>query len=46
MTVRHIAVLTGKRGGYGAMRPMLRALDEVLAHPENAPFRPAWLRGL
>ena len=25
---------------------MLRALDEVLAHPENAPFRPAWLRGL
>ncbi|MDP6952823.1 MAG: UDP-N-acetylglucosamine 2-epimerase [Alphaproteobacteria bacterium] len=27
MTERHIAVLTGKRGGFGAMRPMLRALD-------------------
>ncbi len=25
---------------------MLRALNEVLAHPENAAFRPAWLRGL
>jgi len=25
--VRHIAVLTGKRGGYGAMKPMLRAMD-------------------
>lgn len=23
---RHIAVLTGKRGGYGAMKPMLRAM--------------------
>lgn len=23
---RHIAVLTGKRGGYGAMKPMLRAI--------------------
>ena len=28
MTERHIAVLTGKRGGFGAMRPMLRALDD------------------
>jgi GDP/UDP-N,N'-diacetylbacillosamine 2-epimerase (hydrolysing) len=28
VTARHIAVLTGKRGGYGAMRPMLRALDD------------------
>lgn len=27
---RHIAVLTGKRGGYGAMKPMLRAIDR---HP-------------
>lgn len=27
MTRRHIAVLTGKRGGYGAMKPMLRAID-------------------
>lgn len=26
MTSRHIAVLTGKRGGYGAMKPMLRAI--------------------
>ncbi len=26
---RHIAVLTGKRGGYGAMRPMLRAIDDA-----------------
>ena len=25
---RHIAVLTGKRGGYGAMKPMLKAMDE------------------
>lgn len=25
---RHIAVLTGKRGGYGAMKPMLRAMAE------------------
>jgi GDP/UDP-N,N'-diacetylbacillosamine 2-epimerase (hydrolysing) len=25
--IRHIAVLTGKRGGYGAMKPMLRAID-------------------
>lgn len=24
---RHIAVLTGKRGGYGAMKPMLRAME-------------------
>ena len=24
---RHIAVLTGKRGGYGAMKPMLRAMN-------------------
>lgn len=24
---RHIAVLTGKRGGYGAMKPMLAAMD-------------------
>lgn len=31
MTRRHIAVLTGKRGGYGAMKPLLRALD---ADPE------------
>ena len=28
-TQRHIAVLTGKRGGYGAMRPMLRAIEEA-----------------
>ena len=28
MSVRHIAVLTGKRGGYGAMRPMLRAIAD------------------
>ena len=27
MIRRKIAVLTGKRGGYGAMKPMLRALD-------------------
>lgn len=27
MSRRHIAVLTGKRGGYGAMKPMLRAID-------------------
>lgn len=27
MTRRHIAVLTGKRGGYGAMKPMLQAID-------------------
>lgn len=26
--MRHIAVLTGKRGGYGAMKPMLRAMEE------------------
>lgn len=26
--LRHIAVLTGKRGGYGAMKPMLRAMSE------------------
>lgn len=26
-TRRHIAVLTGKRGGFGAMKPMLRAID-------------------
>lgn len=25
---------------------MLRALDGVLARPQNAPFRPRWLRGL
>lgn len=25
---------------------MVGALDEVLAHPENAPFRPEWLRAL
>lgn len=25
--IRHIAVLTGKRGGYGAMKPMLRLID-------------------
>jgi radical SAM superfamily enzyme YgiQ (UPF0313 family) len=25
---------------------MLAALDGVLAHPEAAPFRPAWMRGL
>lgn len=25
--MRHIAVLTGKRGGYGAMKPLLRAID-------------------
>lgn len=25
--LRHIAVLTGKRGGYGAMKPMLRAME-------------------
>lgn len=31
MTKRHIAVLTGKRGGYGAMKPMLKLLD---ADPE------------
>ncbi len=24
--MRHIAVLTGKRGGFGAMKPMLRAM--------------------
>jgi GDP/UDP-N,N'-diacetylbacillosamine 2-epimerase (hydrolysing) len=28
MMPRRIAVLTGKRGGYGAMKPMLRAIDE------------------
>ncbi|HEY9080152.1 UDP-N-acetylglucosamine 2-epimerase [Magnetovibrio sp.] len=28
MTKRHIAVLTGKRGGYGAMKPLLYALDQ------------------
>lgn len=28
MTGRHIAVLTGKRGGYGAMKPMLRAIAD------------------
>ena len=27
MTTRHIAVLTGKRGGYGAMKPMLKLID-------------------
>lgn len=27
MTPRRIAVLTGKRGGYGAMKPLLRAID-------------------
>jgi len=27
MSARHIAVLTGKRGGYGAMKPMLKLLD-------------------
>lgn len=27
MSRRHIAVLTGKRGGYGAMKPLLRAID-------------------
>lgn len=27
MSGRHIAVLTGKRGGYGAMKPLLRAID-------------------
>jgi GDP/UDP-N,N'-diacetylbacillosamine 2-epimerase (hydrolysing) len=26
--ISHIAVLTGKRGGYGAMKPMLRLIDE------------------
>ena len=26
--IRHIAVLTGKRGGFGAMKPMLRAMDQ------------------
>lgn len=31
MNRRHIAVLTGKRGGYGAMKPMLKLLD---ADPE------------
>jgi GDP/UDP-N,N'-diacetylbacillosamine 2-epimerase (hydrolysing) len=25
--IQHVAVLTGKRGGYGAMKPLLRALD-------------------
>jgi hypothetical protein len=25
---------------------LLRALDGVLAHPEHAPFRPDWMRGL
>lgn len=25
---------------------LLRALDSVLAHPGNAPFRPEWMRGL
>lgn len=28
MTRRHIAVLTGKRGGYGAMKPLLRGIME------------------
>lgn len=28
MTIRHIAVLSGKRGGYGAMFPMLRAIQD------------------
>ena len=27
MCKRHIAVLTGKRGGYGAMKPLLHAID-------------------
>lgn len=27
VTARRIAVLTGKRGGFGAMKPMLRAID-------------------
>jgi GDP/UDP-N,N'-diacetylbacillosamine 2-epimerase (hydrolysing) len=27
MTARHIAVLTGKRGGYGAMKPMLKLIE-------------------
>lgn len=27
MSQRHIAVLTGKRGGYGAMKPLLHAID-------------------
>lgn len=27
LTRRHIAVLTGKRGGYGAMKPMLRLIE-------------------
>jgi GDP/UDP-N,N'-diacetylbacillosamine 2-epimerase (hydrolysing) len=27
-TINHIAVLTGKRGGYGAMKPMLRLIDK------------------
>ena len=25
---RHIAVLTGKRGGFGAMKPMLEAMRD------------------
>ncbi len=31
MTPKKIAVLTGKRGGYGAMKPMLRTIE---AHPD------------
>ena len=27
MNPRHFAVLTGKRGGYGAMKPMLKLID-------------------
>ncbi|MCH8275772.1 MAG: UDP-N-acetylglucosamine 2-epimerase (hydrolyzing), partial [Armatimonadetes bacterium] len=27
MSQRHLAVLTGKRGGYGAMKPLLRAIE-------------------
>ncbi len=27
MTIRHLAVLTGKRGGYGAMKPMLKLIE-------------------
>jgi len=27
MTTRHLAVLTGKRGGYGAMKPMLKLIE-------------------
>ena len=26
--IRHIAVVTGKRGGYGAMKPMLKLIQD------------------